>query len=116
MGEAGHGREEGERVEEGGRVVVVGDVESFAERLAALARNAGLRDAMNLAWKLSSVLRRGAGDDLLDTTPRQLFIAEQILEQIGWVSFPEASVKYGPGGRRRRRAAGVQQLGGGLWT
>ncbi|WP_189212833.1 MULTISPECIES: FAD-dependent monooxygenase [Actinokineospora] len=50
-----------------GRVFLLGDAAHLTPPFAGQGLGAGLRDAVNLAWKLDYVLDRGAPDELLDT-------------------------------------------------
>lgn len=63
-----------------GRVFVAGDAAHIHSPAGGQGMNTGLQDAANLAWKLASVLRRGAGDALLDTyEAERLPVARQVL-------------------------------------
>ena len=50
-----------------GRVLLVGDAAHVMPVWQGQGYNSGIRDAMNLAWKLAMVLRGNAGDALLDS-------------------------------------------------
>lgn len=50
-----------------GRVLIAGDAAHMMPPFAGQGMNGGIRDAANLAWKLTAVLRGQAGDALLDT-------------------------------------------------
>ena len=54
-----------------GRVLLAGDAAHVNSPIGAMGMNSGIHDAVNLAGKLSSVLRGDAGDDLLDRYVRQ---------------------------------------------
>ncbi|MCE2512121.1 MAG: FAD-dependent monooxygenase [Acidimicrobiia bacterium] len=53
-----------------GRVLLAGDAAHVNSPIGAMGMNSGIHDAVNLAAKLSSVLR-GAGDEVLDRYVRQ---------------------------------------------
>jgi 2-polyprenyl-6-methoxyphenol hydroxylase-like FAD-dependent oxidoreductase len=50
-----------------GRVLLAGDACHIHSPLGGQGLNLGLGDAINLGWKLASVIRRETSDDLLDT-------------------------------------------------
>jgi 3-(3-hydroxy-phenyl)propionate hydroxylase len=50
-----------------GRVFLMGDAAHQMPPFMGQGLGAGVRDAVNLAWKLDAVLRRGASQDLLDS-------------------------------------------------
>jgi 3-(3-hydroxy-phenyl)propionate hydroxylase len=50
-----------------GRVLLAGDAAHMTPQFIGQGMNAGVRDAYNLAWKLDAVLRRQAGEALLDS-------------------------------------------------
>ena len=54
-----------------GRVLLAGDAAHVNSPIGAMGMNSGIHDAVNLAAKLSAVLRGDAGDDLLDRYVRQ---------------------------------------------
>ena len=64
-----------------GRVFVAGDAAHIHSPAGGQGMNTGLQDAANLAWKLAAVLKRGAGDALLDTyQAERLPVAHHVLE------------------------------------
>ena len=54
-----------------GRVLLAGDAAHVNSPIGAMGMNSGIHDAVNLAAKLSSVLRGDAGDEALDRYVRQ---------------------------------------------
>lgn len=59
-----------------GRVFLAGDAAHIHSPMGGQGMNEGMQDALNLAWKLASVLRHGVTESLLDTynTERQPII------------------------------------------
>ena len=55
----------------GGRALLAGDAAHVNSPIGAMGMNSGIHDAVNLAAKLSTVLRAEAGDELLDRYVRQ---------------------------------------------
>jgi len=56
-----------------GRLLIAGDAAHQSPPFLGQGLCAGLRDAANLAWKLTSVIRDGAPDSLLDTYESERF-------------------------------------------
>ncbi len=54
-----------------GRVLLAGDAAHVNSPIGAMGMNSGIHDAVNLAAKLSAVLRGDAGDEVLDRYVRQ---------------------------------------------
>jgi len=54
-----------------GRIFLLGDASHIHSPAGGQGLNAGVGDAVNLAWKLAAVLRGGAGEALLDTYDRE---------------------------------------------
>jgi 2-polyprenyl-6-methoxyphenol hydroxylase-like FAD-dependent oxidoreductase len=74
-----------------GRVLLVGDAAHIHAPMGGQGLNVGLQDAMNLGWKLASVIKDGAPDILLDTyeterRPVGLRLAENTLAQVALAS------------------------------
>ncbi|MBF6193642.1 bifunctional 3-(3-hydroxy-phenyl)propionate/3-hydroxycinnamic acid hydroxylase [Nocardia sp. CDC186] len=65
-----------------GRVVLAGDAAHLMPPFAGQGLGAGLRDAMNLAWKLDAVLRGAADESLIDT-----YGSERIHHAVAFVRF-----------------------------
>jgi 3-(3-hydroxy-phenyl)propionate hydroxylase len=54
-----------------GRAILAGDAAHVNSPIGAMGMNSGIHDAFNLAEKLSAILRKEAGDDVLDRYERQ---------------------------------------------
>lgn len=54
-----------------GRVLLAGDAAHIHSPMGGQGLNLGLGDAMNLGWKLASVIQGDAQEDLLDSYPRE---------------------------------------------
>jgi 3-(3-hydroxy-phenyl)propionate hydroxylase len=55
----------------GGRAILAGDSAHVNSPIGAMGMNSGIHDAFNLADKLIAILRKEAGDDMLDRYERQ---------------------------------------------
>jgi 3-(3-hydroxy-phenyl)propionate hydroxylase len=55
----------------GGRAILAGDSAHVNSPIGAMGMNSGIHDAFNLADKLIAILRKEAGDDVLDRYERQ---------------------------------------------
>jgi 3-(3-hydroxy-phenyl)propionate hydroxylase len=55
----------------GGRALLAGDSAHVNSPIGAMGMNSGIHDALNLADKLIAILRKEAGDDVLDRYERQ---------------------------------------------
>ncbi len=63
-----------------GRVFIMGDAAHRHPPSNGLGSNTSIQDAFNLAWKLAAVLKRQAGEDLLDSYTRERApVARQIV-------------------------------------
>lgn len=65
-----------------GRVLIAGDAAHLMPPFAGQGLGAGMRDAMNMAWKLDAVLRGIADESLLDT-----YGSERIHHAVAFVEF-----------------------------
>ena len=54
-----------------GRILLAGDAAHINNPIGGMGMNGGIHDAVNLAEKLSEVIRGRAGEDLLDRYDRQ---------------------------------------------
>jgi 3-(3-hydroxy-phenyl)propionate hydroxylase len=54
-----------------GRAILAGDAAHVNSPIGAMGMNSGIHDAMNLGAKLAAILRREAGEELLDRYERQ---------------------------------------------
>jgi 2-polyprenyl-6-methoxyphenol hydroxylase-like FAD-dependent oxidoreductase len=63
-----------------GRSFLLGDAAHIHSPVGGQGMNTGIGDAVNLAWKLAAVLKRGARCDLLDTyEPERVAFARQLV-------------------------------------
>ncbi len=63
-----------------GRAFLLGDAAHIHSPVGAQGMNTGIGDAINLAWKLSSVVRRGSDESLLDTyEPERIAFARRLV-------------------------------------
>lgn len=81
-----------------GRVFLLGDAAHLTPPFAGQGLGAGLRDAVNLAWKLDHVLTRGAPDALLDT-----YQAERLPHALATIRAARLLGWAMTGGRARQR-------------
>ncbi|MEG0184943.1 MAG: FAD-dependent monooxygenase, partial [Stenotrophomonas sp.] len=80
-----------------GRVLLAGDAAHMHSPLGGQGLNLGLGDAMNLGWKLVSVVRGEAADELLDTYHAERHpIGARVLD---WSRAQVALMRPGPGSR-----------------
>jgi len=72
-----------------GRVFLAGDAAHMTPQFIGQGMNAGVRDAYNLAWKLSAVLKGQAGEKLLDTyqSERHPHVRDMIKTAVDMKSF-----------------------------
>lgn len=70
-----------DRFSEGGRVFLAGDAAHMMPPFGCQGMNSGVRDAFNLAWKLTAVLQGRLGEGLLDSydSERRPHAADMIL-------------------------------------
>lgn len=64
-----------------GRVLLAGDAAHIHSPMGGQGMNVGIQDAMNLGWKLASVLRDAAPETLLDTYERERWPIGEILRR-----------------------------------
>jgi 2-polyprenyl-6-methoxyphenol hydroxylase-like FAD-dependent oxidoreductase len=64
-----------------GRAFLLGDAAHIHSPVGGQGMNTGIGDAVNLAWKLASVLRAGASEKLLDTyEPERISFARRLVK------------------------------------
>jgi 3-(3-hydroxy-phenyl)propionate hydroxylase len=87
-----------------GRVFFAGDAAHLVPIFGGRGLNSAVEDGFNLAWKLASVIRGGAGEALLDTySSERVEGTRQNLAKAGIGA--EVIAAYSPGSRLLRRAA-----------
>jgi 2-polyprenyl-6-methoxyphenol hydroxylase-like FAD-dependent oxidoreductase len=64
-----------------GRIVLAGDAAHIHAPMGGQGLNVGIQDAMNLGWKLASVLRGNASEELLDTYERERWPVGEVLRR-----------------------------------
>ncbi len=86
-----------------GRVLLAGDAAHVNSPIGAMGMNSGIHDAVNLAAKLSAVLRGEAGADLLDRYSRQRRHAAVAHVQAITIRNKKLMAEADPATRRRNR-------------
>ena len=86
-----------------GRVLLAGDAAHVNSPIGAMGMNSGIHDAVNLAAKLSSVLRGDAGDEALDRYVRQRRHVAVAHVQAITIRNKKLMAEADPGTRRRNR-------------
>jgi 2-polyprenyl-6-methoxyphenol hydroxylase-like FAD-dependent oxidoreductase len=64
-----------------GRIILAGDAAHIHAPMGGQGLNVGIQDAMNLGWKLASVLCGNASDGLLDTYERERWPVGEVLRR-----------------------------------
>jgi 2-polyprenyl-6-methoxyphenol hydroxylase-like FAD-dependent oxidoreductase len=64
-----------------GRVLLAGDAAHIHSPMGGQGMNVGIQDAMNLGWKLASVLRDGEPEELLDSYERERWPVGEVLRR-----------------------------------
>ena len=64
-----------------GRILLAGDAAHIHAPMGGQGMNVGIQDAMNLGWKLASVLRGSAPEALLDTYERERWPVGEVLRR-----------------------------------
>src|SRR5215469_18914714 len=64
-----------------GRILLAGDAAHIHAPMGGQGMNVGIQDAMNLGWKLASVLRGSSSEALLDTYERERWPVGEVLRR-----------------------------------
>lgn len=64
-----------------GRMLLAGDAAHFHSPMGGQGMNVGIQDAMNLGWKLASVVHGSAPEELLDTYERERWPVGEVLRR-----------------------------------
>ena len=64
-----------------GRILLAGDAAHIHSPMGGQGMNVGIQDAMNLGWKLASVLRDAAPEELLDSYERERWPVGEVLRR-----------------------------------
>ena len=93
-----------------GRILLAGDAAHMTPPFMAQGMAAGMRDALNLAWKLDRVIRHGAPDQLLDTyeqerRPHVTAVTKAAIE------LGRGDLRTRSGSRRRTRPTAARRTG-----
>lgn len=90
-----------------GRAFLVGDAARAISPLGAFGLNTGLADAHNLAWKLAMVLRRQAGDRLLDSYHEERHPTAQLVTRQALLRWDNPRLHWDPAAVAERAAVGA---------
>jgi 2-polyprenyl-6-methoxyphenol hydroxylase-like FAD-dependent oxidoreductase len=64
-----------------GRMLLAGDAAHIHAPMGGQGMNVGIQDAMNLGWKLASVVHGGSAEELLDTYERERWPVGEVLRR-----------------------------------